>query len=318
MEASPIPRRDFPHIWASILSAVTDEDLPALRATCRELKEYVDNLICEHVVIVLRPRRIYTAVGHISLPYAGNAELSARVCVLDMRKGEGGANQPIDLLGPEIAFPNVQVARVFDQESEQLIGRTIDRLQFSPVVPVLLSQITRPREMNMDQFRYAAFGAVIGDTVILPVPYELGLLEIDEFGLPPRDDGEVIVIFDERLDDAIRQEHSDEPNVDSEDRFSYRQLARELAEFLSYEDTKRVTIVNLPDQRRDEFRHKFEESVEDEVYHRECDGDDFAPVYDIMDEKMRYLSVDQWRNEVHDDLYELAWEMPALHRWTRK
>lgn len=308
METSLIPRQSFPHIWASILSSVSDSDLPSLRATCHELKDYVDDRICEHAVIVLSPRRIYTAVGRISLPYAGDVELSSRVRVLDMRKGEGEPNQPIPLLEPEIAFPNVRIARVFDQESEQLIGRTIDRLQFSPAVPVLISQITCPREMNMDQFRYAAFGAGIGDMVILPVPHDLGRLKIDSMSLPPREGGEVVVLFDQRLDRTLIKRQSEE----QEDGYSYGQLVRELAEFLSYEGTKRATIIDLPEPMRAEFRNMFADSVEEEVYYRDCDGDDFTAVDDVIEEKIRYLTFDQWRHEVDEEVWRLAAEMPTL------
>lgn len=308
METSLIPRQSFPHIWASILSSVSDSDLPALRATCHELKAYVDDRICEHVVIALSPRRIYTSVGRISLPYAGDAELSSRVRVLDMRKGDGGTAKPIPLLGPEIAFPNVCIVRVFDQESEQLIGRTIDRLQFSPAVSVLISQITCPRVMNMDQFRYAAFGAVIGDMVILPVPHDLGRLEIESMGLPPREEGEIVVLFDRRLDETLIKRQSEEP----EDGYSYGQLVRELAEFLSYDDTKRATIIDLPEPMRVEFRNMFADSVEEEVYYRDCDGDDFPAVDDVIEEKIRYLTLDQWRDEVDEDVLRLVTEMPTL------
>lgn len=336
MEISPIPLESFPHIWEAILAATPDAALPALRATCHDLRELIDERIGTHAVIVLHPRRMYTAVGRVSLPWAGNAALSARVRVLDMRKGTGGdsAGAPVALLGPEIAFPNVTVARIFDRESEQLLGRTIDRLAFSPRVPTLISQIATPKELNMDLFRYAAFGAVIADTLVLPVPHDLGLLDTHGLDLVPASGGEVVVLFDSRLDDAIRN-NPFEPSGDGP--YCCDSLARDLADVLANPDTRRATLVGVPEQVRAELLGHFANEVPEAVHYRLGNGDDVwesdeesdmdeyedggddgrdEARYKHVQDKLRLVSLAEWRKDVDEDTFRFATEMPAQYQFT--
>lgn len=314
VDLRPLPTIDwkaYPDIWDALWAEVetsVPEVLLVLRDTCRELRERVDALLAEHVVFVLQPRRILSARMGISLPLAGNLELLERLRVLDMRKGRGGAGVPVPLIGPEIAFPNVRTARVFDRESEAVLGRTIDRLQLNPEVPVLVRQITAPSEMNMDQFRYAAFGPTTGRRHVIPVPCDLGLLAVDTLYLHGED--EVVIVFCPRLDYAMRRH---DPRAGRGD-YDYPRLMQEVVGYLVPEGEQTVTIVDMPAEGRAYFQDLFTDAAQEEMEYRQGDGDDSNSL-DTVRDALRIVTRSGWRNQVGDEDFQLATEMPDLFEY---
>jgi hypothetical protein len=113
---------NFPHIFAAVLTTALDESdddtIRSLRLANCSIRDFIDQRIIKHAVLVLEPRRVYTYTGHVQLSF-DDGNVAAQVVTLDVQRGSAARQSPPDEFHTDAHFSTSAMQESFPRRANE-------------------------------------------------------------------------------------------------------------------------------------------------------------------------------------------------------
>lgn len=298
----------FPHIRDLILDAALDSApagvIPALRLTERAVRDYIDRRLVEHVELDLADGLTFTKTARVTLLLARLQALASHVRVLDVYSGRGHADVSLNQKAFP-SFPNARYVRIHAGCERRFCDLLCPSggVASEPPIPRLASVV------------YEVTGALASSTFprprpnaarsIIPLPKNLECLarpvpcNLEKY---VSDGDELVILLLDQLNSAppltsvldIYDIFRDRNRVP--DAYSYYKLQEDILRFVRLRNhrRRRCTVVGAPRS----WSVKFAETLA------------ATPVPGLLDRLPRFLTLEEWRNEITPEEWRLVETLP--------